>query len=95
MTQRRKAVQSDMILSSLRSARDSTETKTRCVACNCACISEAALFPHMSNSGTIARLTPDPVQQWPNFLVTFIVIIAAIIFMFTVFMVRLLRLLLA
>ncbi len=36
--------------------------------------------------GAIVQLTPDPVPEWPSFLVTFIVIIASAILMFTVFM---------
>eukprot|EP00051_Salpingoeca_urceolata_P026149 m.476254 g.476254 ORF g.476254 m.476254 type:complete len:319 (+) comp20483_c0_seq1:707-1663(+) len=35
---------------------------------------------------TFATLYPDPMPQWPSFLVTFIVIIACFLFMFTIFM---------
>lgn len=36
--------------------------------------------------GVLVQLTADPIPQWPSFLVTFIVIIASAILMFTVFM---------
>lgn len=36
-------------------------------------------------NGTLVTLNPDAVPTWPSFLVTFVVVIAVVIFMFTVF----------
>lgn len=37
-------------------------------------------------SATLATLTADPILQWPSFLVTFVIVVSVVIFLFTVFM---------